>query len=78
MGGNLELPFEFDDFVLSFDAILGVEIAFSADSLIEVLLLLHLRFVLHVLFFEFCDEVLLEFDFFDHLHQISVSFIGIL
>ena len=78
MGGNLELPFEFDDFVLSFDAILGVKIAFSADSLIKVLLLLHLRFVLHVLFLKLCDEVLLEFDFFDHLHQVSVRLIGIL
>ena len=75
---DLELAFELDDLVLCLDAVLGVQVTFGSDSLVQVLLLLHLGLVLHVLFLQLGDEVLLKLDFLDHLHQVSVSFVSIL
>jgi hypothetical protein len=78
MRSDLEFTLEFNDFILGLNAVLGVQVTLSTDSFVQVLLLLHLGFVLHVLLLEFGDEVLLEFDLFNHLHQVSVGLVGVL
>jgi len=75
---DLEFTLELNDFILGFDAILGVQVTLSTDSFIEVLLLLHLLFVLHVLLLEFGDKVFLQFDLLDHLHQVGVGLVSVL
>lgn len=78
MRSNLELSFKLNDFILCLNAVLGVQVALCSDRLVQILLLLHLGLIFHVLFLQLSDEVLLQLDFFNHLHQVSVSFVGIL
>lgn len=73
MGSNLELSLELGNLILSLNEILGVEISIGSDSLIQVLLLLKLTFELNVLLFELTDEVLLQLDLLDHLHEVCVG-----
>jgi len=75
---DLEFTLQFDDFILGFDAVLGVQVTLSTDSFVKVLLLLHLLFVLHVLLLKLSDQVFLQFDLFDHLHQVSVGLVSVL
>jgi len=78
MRSDLEFTLQFDDFILGFDAVLGVQVTLSTDSFVKVLLLLHLLFVLHVLLLKLSDQVFLQFDLFDHLHQVSVGLVSVL
>jgi len=78
MRSNLEFTLQFDDLILGFNAILGVQVTLGTDSFVKVLLLLHLGFVLHVLFLELSDQVFLKLDLFDHLHQVGVGLVGVL
>ena len=75
---NFELTLELNDFILSLDAVLRVQVTLSTDCFVKVLLLLHLLFVLHVLLLKLSNQVLLELDLFDHLHEVGVGFVGIL
>ena len=75
---DLELPLKLDHFILSLNTVLRVQVAFRSDCFIQILLLLHLGLILHVLLLQFGDEVLFELDFFDHLHQVGVGFVGVL
>ena len=74
MRSDLELSLKLSDFILSFDQVLGVKISIRSDSLIQVLLLLQFSFELDILLFELTDQVLLEFDFLDHLHKVCIGF----
>ena len=76
MGGNLELSLELGNLILGLDKILGVEISIRSNSFIQVLLLFELSFELNVFFLELTDEVLLQFDLFNHLHEIGVGLGG--
>ena len=73
MRGDLEFALEFGYFILRLNEVLGVEVTVGAHSLVETLLLFELAFELDVLLLEFGYKVLLEFDLFDHLHEISVG-----
>mmetsp|Transcript_10297 Transcript_10297/g.15732 ORF Transcript_10297/g.15732 Transcript_10297/m.15732 type:complete len:538 (+) Transcript_10297:515-2128(+) len=77
MGGDLELPLQLSDLVLGLDQVLRVQVTIGTDSLVEVLLLLQLAFELDVLLLELTDQVLLELDLFDHLHQVGVGLAGL-
>ena len=73
MRSNLELSLELSNLILSLNEVLGVEISIRSDSLIQVLLLLELSFELNVLLLELTDEVLLELNLLDHLHEICIG-----
>lgn len=73
MRGDLEFALEFSHFILRLNEVLGVEVSVGAHGLVETLLLFELAFELDVLLLEFGYKVLLEFDLFDHLHEISVG-----
>jgi hypothetical protein len=73
MGCDLELSLKLSDLILSLDQVLRVEISVRSNSLIQVLLLFELTFELNILFLELTDKVLLQLDFFDHLHEIGIS-----
>ena len=74
MGSDLELSFQFSNFILALDQVLGVEVSVRSDSFIEVLLLFELSLELQVLLLEFGDHVFLQLNFFHHLHQVSICF----
>jgi len=74
MRSDLELSLQLCNFVLSFDQVLRVKVSVTSYSLIQVLLLLQLAFKLDVLLLELTDEVLLELDLFNHLHEVCISF----
>lgn len=78
VGGNLELPLELDDFVLSFNAVFRIQVPLCSHSLIKILLLLHFGLILHVLFLELGDEIFLQFYLFNHLHEIGVCLVSVL
>jgi len=65
---NFELTLELNDFILGFNAILGVQVTLSTDSFVKILLLFHFGFVFHVFFLKLSDKVLLKFNLFNHLH----------
>jgi len=73
MRGDTELSSHICDLILSFNEIFRVEISVGSDSFIQVLLLFKLSLEFNVLFLELTDEVLLQLDFFNHLHQVSVG-----
>ena len=73
MRSNLELSLELGNLILGLNEVLGVKVSVRSNSLIQVLLLLELSFELDVLLLELTDEVLLEFDLFDHLHEICIG-----
>ena len=70
---DLELSLELGNLILSLNEVLGIQISIGSDSLIQVLLLLELSFELDVLFLELTDEVLLELNLLDHLHEVCIG-----
>ena len=77
MRGNLELPLQLDDFVLGLDAVLRVKVALCPHRFIQILLVFHLSLVLHVLFLQLGNQILLQLDLLHHLHQISIGLISV-
>jgi hypothetical protein len=74
MGCDLELSLKLSNFILCFNQVLRIEISIRPNSLIQVLLLLELSFEFNILFLELTDQVLLQLDLFNHLHQVSIGF----
>ena len=71
---NLELSLQLSHLILSLNQVLRVQISIRSDSLIQVLLLLEFTLKFNVFLFELTDQIFLEFDFFNHLHEICVGF----
>lgn len=76
MGCDLELSLKLSDLILCLNQVLRVKISIRSNSFIQVLLLLKLSFELDVLLLELTDQVLLQFDLFNHLHEICIGFGG--
>jgi hypothetical protein len=75
---NFELALQFNDLILSLNAVLRIQVTFSTNGLVKVLLLLHFSLILHVFLFELSKEILLQLDFFNHLHEVGVGLVSIL
>jgi len=76
MTGNFEFALELRNLVLTLNQVLGIQVTVGSDSLVQVLLRLKFRFKINVLLLKLTDQVLLQFDFLNHLHQVGVGFGG--
>ena len=73
---DTELLAKLNDLVVSDDQVLTVEVTVRTYDFVQVLLLLELAFELDVLLLQLSDQVALELDFFNHLHQVGISLVG--
>lgn len=73
---DTEFLTQLDNLIVGDDKVLTVKVTIGTDDLVQVLLLLELAFKLDVLFLEFTDEVSLQLDLLDHLHEVGVGLVG--
>ena len=73
---DTELLAKLNDLVVSDDQVLTVEVTVRTYDFVQVLLLLELALELNILLLQLSDQVALELDFFNHLHQVGVSLVG--
>ena len=74
--GNSELFAELNDLIVGKNQVLTVEVTIRAHNFVQVLLLLELTLELDVLFLQLADQVALQLNLLDHLHQVGVGLVG--
>ena len=74
--GNSELFAELNDLIVGKNQVLTVEVTIRAHNFVQVLLLLELSLELDVLFLQLADQVALQLNLLDHLHQVGVGLVG--
>ena len=75
---DLEFLSKFNNFIICFDKIFTVKISVRTDNFIQVLLLFQLALELNVFLLELTNQVLLQFYFLNHLHEVSISLVSLL
>lgn len=73
---NLELLSKLNNLVVGLDKTLTVQVTVGTDNLVQVLLLLELVLKVKILLLELANQVSLELDFLEHLHQVGVGLVG--
>ena len=74
--GNSELFAKLNDLIVGKNQVLTVEVTIRAHNFVQVLLLLELTLELDVLFLQLADQVALQLNLLDHLHQVGVGLVG--
>ena len=74
--GNAELLSQLDNLIVGNDKVLTVKVTVRSHDFVQVLLLLELALEFDILFLELTNQVALQFDLLNHLHEVGVGLVG--
>jgi len=74
--GNSELLSQLDNLIVGNDKVLTVKVTVRSYDFVQVLLLLELALEFDILFLELTNQVALQLDLLNHLHEVGVGLVG--
>ena len=74
--GNAELLSQLDNLIVGNDKVLTVKVTVRSHDFVQVLLLLELALEFDILFLELTNQVALQLDLLNHLHEVGVGLVG--